>query len=89
MKPIQFPEANATLAKPPGMTDEECGPLPVFNDGQQSISCWKMTWRERLSALVFGKVWLYVISGHTQPPVALEARKTIFVKIKEEAQNVL
>ena len=80
MKPIQFPEATVTLARPQGMTEEECSPLPVFNDGEKSISCWEMTWRERLSALLFGKVWLYVWFGHTQPPVTLEATKTIFIK---------
>ncbi len=34
MKPIKFPEANKTLGKPQGMTDDECGPLPVFSDGK-------------------------------------------------------
>ncbi len=84
MKPIEFPEANKTLVKPQGMTDEECGPLPVFNDGQQSISCWKMTWRERLAALFFGRVWLFVYFGETQPPVQLEAMETVFKKVKNE-----
>ncbi|KKL16707.1 hypothetical protein LCGC14_2492850 [marine sediment metagenome] len=38
MKPIEFPEANNTLQKPAGWTDEDCGPLPVFSDGKQSVS---------------------------------------------------
>lgn len=83
MEPISFPEANKNLQKPQGMTDEECGPLPVYNDGQQSISCWKMTWRERLSALIYGRVWLYVHYGLSQPPVALSATKTVF-EVKHE-----
>lgn len=70
MKPTHFDEANKTLLKPPGMTDEECGSLPVYNDGEQCISCWRMSLRERLAALLFGQVWLYVLSGETQPPVA-------------------
>lgn len=78
MKPTGFPEQTKTLTKPIGMTDEECGSLPVYNDGSQSISCWRMTWRERLSALFVGRVWLQVYAGHTQPPVSLTAAKTIF-----------
>jgi len=83
MEPIQFKEANKTLTKPQGMTDEQCGNLPTYSDGVQCISCWKMTWRERLSALFFGRVWLWVISGVTQPPVALEAKKNIFKEVKD------
>jgi hypothetical protein len=80
MEPINFEQANKNLLKPPSMTDEECGSLPVFTDGTQCLSLWKMTWRERLSALLFGKVWLWVISGQTQPPVALQASKEVFDK---------
>jgi hypothetical protein len=34
-----------------------------------------MSFRERLSALLFGRVWLFVLSGKTQPPVSLFAAK--------------
>lgn len=78
MRPIKFPQVNRNLLKPEGMTDEECGTLPVYNDGTTSISLWKMTWKERISALIFGRIWLYVVSGATQPPVALEATKDLF-----------
>lgn len=78
MIPTEFPESNKTLTKPQGMTDDECGSLPVYNDGAQSISCWRMSWRERLSALLRGRVWLQVYAGRTQPPVSLTAAKTIF-----------
>lgn len=83
MEPIKFPESNADLQKPEGWTDEECGSLPVFRDGQQCISLWKMTWRERFSALFFGRVWLYVWSKNTQPPVGLSATRQIFGKQKQ------
>lgn len=78
MEPIKFPESNKDLLKPEGWTDEQCGSLPVFTEGQKCISLWKMTWKERISALFFGKVWLYVYSGHTQPPVGLLVTKQIF-----------
>jgi hypothetical protein len=78
MLPDKFPEANKTLNKPQGMTNEECLPLPVFTNGEQCISLWRMTWRERLYALIYGKVWVQVLSGQTQPPIALTVAKTIF-----------
>jgi len=79
MKPIKFPEATKDLLKPKGMTDEECGSLPVWNgDEKQCISCWKMTPKERIKALIFGRVWLGVLSGQTQPPVWMDIKKTVF-----------
>lgn len=83
MQPIAFKQANKNLLKPEGWTDEECGSLPVYSDGKQCISLWKMTWYERLSALFFGRVWLWVVSGNTQPPVSLMASKEIFLREKE------
>lgn len=87
MEARPFEQANRTLLKPEGMTDEECHSLPVFTDGVQCISLWKMTWRERLSALFFGKIWLSIYSGQTQPPVWLMAAKEIFTKAKEEQSH--
>ena len=77
MKPMEFENANRWLAKPAEMLDD-CGTLPVFYSviDKTCLSCWKPTIRERLSILLFGKVWLWVWgSGGTQPPVALEGRK--------------
>jgi len=87
MEPMKFEQANKNLLKPQGMTDEECGNLPVFSDGKVCISLWKMTWRERLSALFFGKVWLWVHSGQTQPPVGLLVTNEIFGQPKEVIQE--
>lgn len=78
MEPIKFKEANKCLAKPQTMTDEQCSSLWTYSDGEQSISCWKMSWKERIKALVFGKVWLGVVSGNSQPPVWVDCNKTIF-----------
>lgn len=79
MKPANFPEANRNLTKPQGMTDKECGTLPVYSNGTVCVSLWKPTLRERLSLLLFGNLWLFVHSGHTQPPVALDIKKQMFV----------
>jgi len=83
MKPIWFKESNRMLTKPQSMSEDECGDLYVFANGEQCISCWKPTLKERLSILVFGRVWLWVYSGHTQPPVSIETYRIIFKRNKE------
>ena len=71
MDAINFKESNLTLIKPNGMSDKECSGLQVHNDGLESISCWKGTWRDRIRFLATGKMWLIVRFGRTQPPVAM------------------
>lgn len=70
MKPVDFPESNSTLAKPPSMTDEECLPLHIFRtkDGR-CISRWQLTGEELMEVLKTKCVWVEVFSGETQPPV--------------------
>ena len=70
MTPSDFPQANLTLAKPAGMTDEQCKPLRVHTTGAEFVSCWRLTWRERL-AILFGRpLWLWIV-GRGHPPVML------------------
>ena len=78
MKPQSFPQQSYVLGRPEGMTDDECEVLPVWTDGHECASLWRPTLRERLSILLFGRVWLRVVSGRTQPPVLVEGRRTIF-----------
>lgn len=87
VKPIKFEEANKNLLKPSSMTDEECSSLWVYSDGEQCISCWKLGWKERLAALLFGKVWLSVLSGSTQPPVWIDSCKTVFERQSDEKED--
>lgn len=74
MYPVEFQEMNRVL----GSESEEFDSLPVFTDGRECISCWQMSWKERLSALLFGKVWLSVKTGDTQPPCYLQVGDTMF-----------
>lgn len=70
-EPTTFPEANKILARPASMTDEECVSLPVFTDGQTCISRWQPS-ADDLERLVRGApIWVWVISGATQPPIAI------------------
>lgn len=80
MKPIKFIQANKVLQKPATM--EDCEPLPVYSNGDYCLSLWRMSWRERFSALFFGRVWLFVLSGQTQPPVDVQVVKDVFVEHK-------
>ena len=77
MKPANFKEMTIELQKPKGMNDE-CGSLPIWTDGNECLSCWKPTLRERLSILLFGKVWVWVLSGKTQPPITIEDKRDVF-----------
>lgn len=43
------------------------------------VSCWKLSLRERISALVFGRVWLdYLAAPH---PVGMTARLSVFPRL--------
>ena len=83
MYPVEFKEQTKVLRRPVGMTDRQCANLPVYSDGEYCISCWKMGFIERLKTMIFGKVWVWVHSGETQPPITLKCYKTAFKKEKE------
>lgn len=81
MIPIKFKESNKVLTAPKNWNEKEqgkCGDLYVYNDGQQSISLWKLTWKERFQILFLGKIWMGILSGGSQPPVWLDTQKTVF-----------
>lgn len=80
MKPIEFKEQTHVLKRPDALTDLECGSLGAWSDGKQCISCWKPSFRERISILFNGRLWLSVWGGNTQPPVWIDGTKTVFNK---------
>lgn len=88
MNPISFKESNRTLTKPDTMTDDECSSLEIYSDGQQCISCWKMSFKERLQAVLFGKIWIGVVSGLTQPPIWLLTGRSAFVKAGDNEETL-
>lgn len=67
-----FPEATTKLGAPEGMEDDVYA-LPVWHTpGHPAfISKWHMTWKERLHCLIFGYVWLHVLSA-AHPPITIE-----------------
>lgn len=78
VKPSNFEQSNACLKRPGSMTAEECESLNVLKVNGMQISLWKMSFIERIRALIFGRVWLYILSGPTHPPVALSVKHSIF-----------
>lgn len=57
MEAVEFKEQNVVFAK----DQPEYRPLPAFQkygpEGEV-ISCWKLSWKERLQILITGKIWL-------------------------------
>ena len=88
MIPIDFPESNKTLTKPKGWTDEECSSLPVYVYDMGVVSCWRLSWRERFSALLFGRAWISILTNAgTQPPISILAARKYFIKKKQTAPD--
>lgn len=61
MKPIEFKHQNTVYAK----DQPEYQPLPALKiEGPEGhvVSCWKMTFLERLKVLFTGRVWLSLMS---------------------------
>lgn len=84
-KHIDFPQKTGWLGGGLGArfgTERDVTDLPVWKDGNYILSCWRLSWRERISALLFGNAWLWVVARHTHPPIAINLVKTPF-KVKK------
>lgn len=71
-EPIVFAGFNTRLNPAPG-TEDRVSALPIHNDGQQLISCWKLTEEEKAQIARTGEVWLSVIEP-TDPRTGRLAR---------------
>lgn len=85
MKPIVFPETNATYGAP------GCGDLPAWHGddvgGQKRIiSCWKLTIRDRIRLLLRGRLWMDVC-GQNQPPIDLYSKSPFSASEKRQARR--
>jgi len=79
MRPVRFRESNGTLTGgSPERYGVEVEDLSVWRNGAEIISAWKPSLRERLSLLIFGRVWLRVRSRDTHAPVSLMGIRTVF-----------
>lgn len=61
MKPIKFPEHNVVYAE----NQEEYQPLPAWKNNSpqgEVVSCWQLSFKERLKVLFTGKLWVCLLS---------------------------
>lgn len=84
MKPIKFKEANVTFAK----DQPEYQQLPALKlETQQGevITCWNLTFKERLKILFTGKLWMCLLSFNKPlTPSFLSVNKSdLFTKKKK------
>jgi len=70
MTPTNFQAANQVVII------SETDAMHVRHEGEYCLSCWRLTWFERLSALLFGRVWVCV-RGHIHPPILVAAQRQI------------
>ncbi len=57
MVPVKFNESNMVFAE----NQPEYQPLPAFKDMEGNVvTCWQMTWRERIRLMITGRVFLIV-----------------------------
>jgi len=97
MNPIEFkemttppnPEVDPELQKKVQQKCPGAPPLlglPSFVSNDEFLSCWKLSFTEKISALFFGKIWLLVhapIGEH--PPIGMQCRNS-FNRKKEEGK---
>lgn len=83
MKPIEFPEQNIVFAK----DQPEYLPLPAFrNDSPEGevISCWQLSFSERLRILFTGKLWVSLMSFNKPlTPSFFTTKKNEVLTVKE------
>ena len=74
-KPIKFKQANVVWKMTADDGEGRDTDLPTYREGegddQANISCWKLSFLERIQALFIGKIWVHVLI--TQPPIYLGA----------------
>lgn len=76
MRPVRFRGVTAVLGQPEDWDEAEygkCVGLPVMNTLGCVVSCWKPTWKDLLTLLLGGGVYLWVV-GDSQPPAALSVQ---------------
>jgi hypothetical protein len=60
MTPMEFPEQTIVWARDQRGPDGQplYLPLPAYTNAVQTITCWRLTWRERWQILRHGRLWL-------------------------------
>lgn len=56
---VDFPEGNAVFAR----NQHEYKPLPAWTDGNLVITCYRLSWWERVKMFLTGRVWFQQLTG--------------------------
>lgn len=87
MRPTTFPEQNCIIAK----DQPQYLPLPAFVDKNTEqgivVSCWKLTWKERIKCLLFGKIYLQILTFNHPLQPQLPSVDSPFIKIKNDNRS--
>lgn len=87
MKAVKFKHSNKVLTSvQKDLEGRGIFALPIWTDGQQTVSCWRLSLRERLSALFFGRIWIAVLFGGTQPPISAAVARKYFEEVKGDTE---
>lgn len=78
MKPIDFPEKNVDVAK----DQDEYLTLPAYVNKEETISCWQLTWWERVVVLFTGRLWFRQMNFGSPLQPQLPSVKSPFLKLK-------
>ena len=75
MKPISFPEVNLIFAK----DQPQYIALPGYrSEDGIVVTCWGMTWRERLKVFLTGRVWFRTMTfGNPLYPQSMSVDKPL------------
>jgi hypothetical protein len=82
--PVNFPDANDVLGKPPSMTEEQCMDLPIFRGHTNLggtpplitsllVSCWEFTDEEINEIIRTKRAYLGCVGVKTHPPLFITA----------------
>lgn len=98
MKPVKFKHENTVIAE----DQPQYMPLPALKIESpygEVVSCWKMSFKDRLKVLITGRIWLALVS-YNRPltPSYLSAnrrevfshpddKKKLWMKIKERSKK--
>jgi len=90
MKPIEFKQQNTVFAK----DQPEYGNLPALkikSPEGEVISCWGLTFRERMRILFTGKIWVSLMSFNKPltPSYLSTIRKDVFSTGSEDAKKIV
>jgi hypothetical protein len=74
--PVKFPEHMHVLAK----NQPPFRPLPVWQDDEQTVSQWQMSWSERFRIFFSGRLWLRQVNFGAPLQAQLPSVETPFTE---------